>query len=145
MIEYWQLNMVENQRERIAASKEIGGTMFSEGNVVLVLRDVGSPELETGEEEAGIILDIEQGGRVFINYGGVVSLLHDEDQIRHAPEKIREALTIRLKQNNEDLQAEGYEATKYIRGILEEYRQNDTFFKWLVNSVKLRFRKSSNE
>ena len=119
--------------------------MFSEGNVVLVLRDVGSPELETGEEEAGIILDIEQGGRVFINYGGVVSLLHDEDQIRHAPEKIREALTIRLKQNNEDLQAEGYEATKYIRGILEEYRQNDTFFKWLVNSVKLRFRKSSNE
>lgn len=137
--------MIENQRGKIIANKEIGGTIFSEGNVVLVLRDVGNPELETGEEEAGIILDIEQGERVFINYGGVASLLHDEDQIRLAPEEIREALTLRLKQNSEDLQAEGYEATKHIRGILEEFWQNDTFFKWLVNSVKSRFRKSLKE
>ena len=99
----------------------------------MVLRDVGEME---GQEEAGIIYDIEPSGRVFVNYGGVVSLLHDDEQIRKAPEDIEEALKLRLEQHESELYEEVLQATGNIRGILIELRENDTFFKWLKNSIK---------
>ena len=114
---------------------------YSAGDVVLVLRDVGT-DLETGQEEAGIVHDVEQGGRVFINYGGVVSLLHEKDQIRLAPADMREALKLRLNQNNEDLQKSMFEATRGLREALEKYHETDTFFKWIRHSIKSRFGKN---
>ena len=106
---------------------------YSKGEVVMVLRDVGEMERQ---EEAGIVFDIEPSGRVFVNYGGVVSLLHDDEQIRKAPQDIEEALRLRLKQNESELYEEGLQATSNIRGKLMELRENDTFFKWLKNSIK---------
>ena len=106
---------------------------YSKGDVVLVLRDVGEME---GQEEAGIVNNIEPGGRVSVDYSGVVSLLHDNEQIREAPLDIKEALRLRLKQNESELHEEVLRATGNIRGILMELRENDTFFKWLKNSIK---------
>lgn len=131
--------MVEAPRSMVI--KEVP---FSVGDVVLVLRDVGDPELEGRDEEGGIVYEIEQSGRVFIDYGGVVSLLHDEDQIRPAPEDIREALAMRLNQNSEELHQEMLKATSGIRSALEEYHKTDTFFKWLAKSIKSRFGKNEN-
>lgn len=109
--------MVEPQRERIILTKEMGGAKFSEGDVVFVLRDVGEM---SGQEEAGIVHNIEQGGRVFIDYGGYISLLHDEEQIRHAPEEIRDELKLKLEQRSEETRRWMEHATRYLRKALEE-------------------------
>lgn len=126
--------MIERRREI-----NIQNTRFSEGDVVLVLRDVGSPELEGEEEEGGIVFDIEERGRVFINYGGVVSLLHDSDQIRLAPPEIKDALELILKQNGEELNEKTTKITKNLSKAMKEYRNNDTFLKWLKNSIRSKF------
>ncbi len=99
------------------------GKPFQEGDVVLVLRD-------EGKEEGGIIDDIEKSGRVFINYGGVVSLLHDDEQIRMAPEDIREPLLLRLQQNQQELMEQMERATRGLREVLERQRK-ETFWSWL--------------
>ncbi len=126
--------MIERRREINAKDNK-----FSKGDVVLVLRDVGSPELEGKEEEGGIVFRVEDGGRMFINYGGIVSLLHDDDQIRLAPPEIKDALELRLKQNDEELTERMTKATKNLSKVLEECRDNDTFLKWLKNSIKSKF------
>ena len=126
-------NMAERLRSNI--QKELP---FSVGDVVLVQRDVGRMK---GQEEGGIVYDIEPSGRVFINYGGVVSLLHDKEQVRPAPEDIREALELRLRQNSEDLSLELSKYTDPLRDILEDYYKNDTLLKYTVNSIKSFFRR----
>lgn len=111
--------MVEPQRERIILTKEMGGTKFSEGDVVLVLRDVG---VMAGHEQAGLVHDIEPAGRVFIDYGGYISLLHDEEQIRHAPLETREELKLKLEQKGEETRQWIEHATRNIRKALENHR-----------------------
>lgn len=137
--------MVEAKRG-LLTSTMIKEMPFSVGDVVLVLRDVDTTLTNMADvgisEEAGIVFQIEQGGRTFIDYGGVVSLLHDEDQIRLVPDDIREALKLRLSQNSEELQESILKNTSRIRGVLEEWHDNDTFLKWLGNSVKSVFRKN---
>lgn len=53
-------------------------------------------------EEAGRVHEVEPGGRVFINYGGVVRLLGDEDQVREIPLDILEAIKLNLELNEKD-------------------------------------------
>jgi len=122
--------MVEGLRNTV---KEFA---YSKGDIVLVLRDAGEME---GQEEAGIIHDIEPGGPVFVNYGGIVSLLHDGEQIRKVPQDIEEALKLRLQQNESEFYEEVFQATSNIRDILIELRENDTFLQRLKNSIKSHF------
>lgn len=88
---------------------------FKEGDLVLVLREGSDNEV------AGIVSRVEESGRTFINSGGVVELLHDQDQIRDVPENIAEPLRLRLEQNQEDLQKEIRRITDPLIPLLEEF------------------------
>jgi hypothetical protein len=112
---------------------------FSKGDVVLVLEGIGDPEFEGEGEKAGIVHEIDSNGTVFINYGGMITPLHEQDQIRLAPEDIHEVLRLQLNQNEEDMQKSMLEATRGLCEPLEEYHETNTFFKWIKHSIKSRF------
>ncbi|MCL4359846.1 hypothetical protein M1555_01135 [Patescibacteria group bacterium] len=89
-----------------------------------------------GSERTGIVYTVDIDGRIFINYGGIIQMLHSWDTVHAVPEEERERVWLDLKLRDAEMRERMRIATAPLSELLEEYEQNDTFFKWLGNELR---------
>ena len=90
-------------------------------DLILVIR-------EDEKQEVAVVVDrVDKNGTVWMNYGGYIDPLHDSDQVRIAPEELREALILGLKQNGEELNERLNKTFAPFRKAFEDNKKGGLF------------------
>jgi hypothetical protein len=87
-------------------------------------------------ERAGTVDSIDKHGTVWINYGGYVTVLYGADQIRVPPEEEREAIALRLKEQNDRMRELLQEFTGPIADEMVKLNKNEIPWKKFLNLFK---------
>jgi hypothetical protein len=119
---------------------EIGGEKFLEGDIVLILQ-ARDDEDGFGDELGAKIHTIESNGHALINYGTHLQFLNDGDQVRHAPEEMKEIISMMLESSSEQVRMDVESRTKNIRSLLVRY--HETLLEYAIRRFRERFGKAT--